>query len=299
MACLFMMTGCVEEYDADLPEGETRLLVVNGTICSNEYNMFQLTWSTSIKETPKYVGYSNNEPEPVTGARVTICGTDGTKYECTEYTKEEYGQDMGVYACDVPELNPDVSYYLTISYRNDVYQSTPEKPINTPDIDDFEYFQKDSLANIELLLTTATPSDPSKIAYYSWDYSETWELRPTLTTAIYFDMDSMTMKCRTKDLVYPKRGWKFGHNKKIITESTANYTDNRLTKYQLFKIPCDDERILWYYCCDLSQRAISKAEYEYEVACRQAGWEMGGGFSLLSHQLCLLTSDASRRRRGL
>lgn len=33
-ACL--LTGCVEEYEADLPEGETNLLVVNGTIRSNE-----------------------------------------------------------------------------------------------------------------------------------------------------------------------------------------------------------------------------------------------------------------------
>ena len=52
-----------------------------------------------------------------------------------------------------------------------------------------------------------------------------------------------------------------------------------LSKYQLLSIPRYDERVSWYYCFDLTQRAISKAEYEYEMACRQAGWEMGGLFT--------------------
>ena len=50
IVCFFMMTGCVEEYEADLPNKETHLLVVNGTICSNQLNEFHLTWSSPIKK---------------------------------------------------------------------------------------------------------------------------------------------------------------------------------------------------------------------------------------------------------
>ena len=319
IVCHFMMTGCVEEFEADLPKDETHLLVVDGTICSKQHNEFHLTWSSEIKNEIEYngtVSYDKpyDEALPVNGARVTICGTDGTEIECTEETHtgkrpkigtydaysglyeyynseygyyytsdeeeyEEFSYSSGVYSCDVPELKPDVSYYLTIEYLDDVYQSTPEKPIRTPDIETLEYFQKDSLSNVEVLLSTALPDDPNKTSYYTWNYSETWEVRPTRTTSIYFDIESMDCKYMTKERMYPKRGWKFDHNKTIITESTVHYDGGRFSRFQMMNIPRNDERISWCYCYDLEQRAISKAEYEYNMACRQAGWEMGGLFT--------------------
>ena len=97
---------------------------------------------------------------------------------------------------------------------------------------------------------------------------------------MYFDVDAMTMKHMiTKEQMYPERGWKFDYNKKIITESTINYAGGKFSKYQLLNIPRDDERVSWCYSNEVRQRAISKAEYEYEMACRQAGWEMGGLFT--------------------
>lgn len=303
IAGLFMITGCVEEYEADLPEGETRLLVVNGSICSNQHNEFQLTWSSSLND--KSGNYLNNmEAMPVVGAKVTICGTDGTKYECEEtkhmvsiYTeknddsdeyydsdenenREEYVYEYGFYSCDLPELDPNVSYFLTIKYEKDTYQSTPEKPIRTPDIETLEYFQKDSLSDVEILLTTAAPDDADKTLYYTWDYTETWEVRPVRTTYIIFDPAvERKIRYRVKDEVFPKRGWLLGHSQRIITESTVNYAGGKFCKYQILSIPRNDERISWNYCHDIRQRAISKAEYEYEIACRQAGWEMGGLFT--------------------
>ena len=276
-----MMTGCIEEFEAELPESETHLLVVNGTICSNQYNQFHLTWSTSLEDANKDKGDKSSpiaEVKPVVNAIVTVCGTDGSEYRCVD-EGTEYGISTGVYTCNLPELDTNVSYYLTIRYGNDIYRSTPEKPIRTPDVEALECFQKDSLSDVEVLLTTAKPDDPDKISYYTWDYSETWEIRPTRYTSIYFDIEHMERRYLTKEMQYPKRGWKFGHNEIILAGSTIHYADSRLSKYQLLDIPRDDERVSWYYCFDLTQRAISKAEYEYEIACRQAGWEMGGLFT--------------------
>ena len=45
-----MLTGCVEEYEADLPESETNLLVVNGTIRSNEKSEFYITRSVPLND---------------------------------------------------------------------------------------------------------------------------------------------------------------------------------------------------------------------------------------------------------
>ncbi len=342
IVCLFMMTGCVEEFEADLPEDDdTKLLVVDGTICSNQHNQFHLTWSSMVKNE---IGHNGNvsferpyeKPLPVNGAKVTICGTDGSVYECKEdvqtertpkegyydpyselyvYYDDEYGNfhfseveeynefrySTGIYSCDVPELKPDVSYYLTIKYWDDVYQSTPEKPIRTPDIESLEYFQKDSLSDVEVLLTTAAPDDPSKTTFFIWDYSETWELRPSRTTRMYLDVSDNIYDFHDRlfteyyKLLYPKYGWKTVNSNSILIESTAHYAGGKLNKYQIVSIPRDDERISWNYSHKLNLRAISKDEYEYAMESRQAGWEMGGLFtpqpSVLPTNIRCLTSS--------
>lgn len=294
IVCLFMMTGCVEEYEADLPDSETHLLVVSGTICSNELNEFYLTWSSPIKTAPSYLGYkiySDETPLPVTSAKVTICGTDGTEYQCTQS-----GNEAGKYTCILPELNPDVSYFVNIECAGDVYQANPESPIRTPDIDSLEYFQKDRYADIEVLMTTAAPEDSTKTNYFTWDYTETWELRPDRVVRSYFDKNGFDFVTEYVKELYPRYGWKIEDSDSIFIESTTHYAGGKLSKYQLVSIPSNDERILWNYCNDVKLRAISKAEFEYEMACRQAGWEMGGLFTpqpsaLPTNIRCLTSSN--------
>jgi hypothetical protein len=290
---LCVMTGCVDEYEAELPEGDSHLLVVSGTICSGRYSEFHLTWSVPLRQEADYNYYSSlyssssaySEVQPVRDARVAICGTDGSVYECPEHTVSydnhgySYSFGTGVYGCDTPELNPDVSYYVTIDYDGDTYRSTPEKPIRTPDIESLEYFQKDSQSSVEVLLTTAEPDNPDQTTYCTWTYGETWEVRPLRQTVIYFDVSTMTRQYLTGDQQYPARGWKFGHEESIISASTANYADGRFNRYQLLDIPRDDERVSWCYSNEVTQRAVSKTEYEYMKACLEAGWEMGGLFS--------------------
>ncbi len=315
---LFMTTACVEEYEAELPETESCLLVVDGTICSNSYSLFNLTWSVPLSNRHErdYYHYSSSDygssssdyfysvEKYVSGATVTICGTDGSKYECPEVVNryEQWYDDYveyygtGIYGCFTPELDPNVSYYVTIEYNGDTWQSTPEKPIRTPDIETLEYFQKDSLSNVEVLLTTAAPDDPDQMTYYTWNYGETWEVRPARETKIYFDLNTLTKQNLPDDQKYPERGWKYGHDETILTASSAHYDGGKFTRYQLLEIPRDDERVSWYYCNDVTQRAISKAEYEYDMACIQAGWEMGGLFSpqpsaLPTNIRCLTSSN--------
>jgi hypothetical protein len=272
--CACMLTGCVEEYEADLPEGETNLLVVNGTIRSNEKSEFYITRSVPLNKEPNsYDEYDSYYWEPIIyHARVTICGTDGSEYECPI-------QDNGYYTCNTPALDPNVSYYVRIECDGDIYQSDPEKPLHTPDIEKLEYYQKGDLENIEILLTTGEPDDPTQTAYYTWEYTETWEVRPKRHTAIYYDVEAKTAMDIPQDELYPEKGWKTADSKAILTESTAHYVGGKFTKYQLLDISYKNERIAWNYCNEVTQRAISKAEYEYNKACVEAGWEMGGLFT--------------------
>lgn len=47
----------------------------------------------------------------------------------------------------------------------------------------------------------------------------------------------------------------------------------------MYEIDRDNERIYYNYSGYVMQRAISKAEYEYQLACLQSAKEMGGIFS--------------------
>lgn len=282
MMGVFMLTGCVEEFEAELPNRDM-VLVVNGTIKSGEENSFKLSWSTPLYSDKVVTLYDQMlNPYIVTtvdyvhGATVKVCGSDGSEYYCQEEVSQENGKEKVEYLCTLPELNKDVEYYLDIRLFNDEYKSIPQKPIRTPDIEEVTYVQADSLSDIDIVVSTAAPEDPSQITYFTWDFDDTWEVRPRRYTDVYFD--TLQMKPIIK-YVYPIYGWKFGKNKDLIIGSTANYTDGRFSKYKVFGIPRTDERIFWNYCCNLTQRAISKEEYEYNQAVYQAGWEMGGLFT--------------------
>lgn len=282
MVSVFMLTGCVEEFEAELPKDDTRLLVVSGTIKSCEVNTFRLTWTTPLNSDmvttyrdEKYNLYTVTKLDPVYHATVKVCGSDGSEYYCNSVDSGEESP-TGLYVCPLPVLKKDVEYYLYIKVGNDVYQSIPAKPLPTPEVEEFTYVQEDSLADIDFVVSTATPEDPSQASYFMWDYKETWEVRPRLPVGVYFDLELLEFFNKN---IFPRHGWKFNESKEILIGSTVHYSNGKFSKYKLYEIPRDDERIFWYYHSNLTQRAISKEEYEYQQAVYQAGWEMGGLFT--------------------
>jgi hypothetical protein len=94
---------------------------------------------------------------------------------------------------------------------------------------------------------------------------------------------------------FPERGWKDAADPSIIVGASTNYKDQHIKKYKVYGIKRDDERIYYRYTTLLTQRAITKAEYEYQLARRQADSEMGGLFtplpSALPTNIHCLTSD--------
>ena len=267
VAGVYSLSGCVERFDADISSDDANVLVVEGAICSGELNKFVLSRSQTIN--------SVLTPRTVKGAKVSVHGSDGSEYVAQEAD--------GYYACQIDGLSPDVAYCLHIEVDGEVYESEPQKPLRTEKIADVMGMQNTPESNIDVLVTPAEPFEPDQVHYYSWTYDETWEVHPDYTTVIYYDTN-------TKAPVYdphqfPERGWTNATGSTIIVGSSQNYEGQHIRRFKMYDIDRGDKRMYHRYSGLVHQRAISKAEYEYELARRQASLEMGGLFTPLPSAL--------------
>lgn len=226
-----MLSGCIEEYEADIPAGDSDLLVVEGTICSGTLSKFTLSRTQPVN--------ALNMPLMVVGAKVSVRGSNGT-----EYVMEG---DQGNYSCTIDTLDPDVAYCLHIETDGEVYESEPQKPLHTEKIADVSGVQNTPQGNIDVLVTPDEPVEADRANYYSWTYDETWEVHSDYTTNIYFDKDLMT-RCYQYDQ-FPSRGWKDYANTTIIVGASRNYEGQHIKRLKMYDINRSDERMYYIYSC--------------------------------------------------
>lgn len=267
MAGVCTLSGCIEEYEADISEEDSNLLVVEGTICSSEWNTFILSRTQAIN--------SDYKLQMVNGARVSVRGTDGSEYK-TE-------SDGGYYFCRMGALHPDVDYYLHIEVDGEVYESEPQRPLRTEEIADVRGVQDTPESSIDVLVTPEAPFESGQNNYYAWTYDETWEVHSDYTTTIYFD--TSIMKPVFKANQFPERGWKDATGTTRAVGASLSYEGQHIRRLKMYDIDRSDERVFYRYSGLVHQRAITKAEYEYELARQQAGSEMGGLFTPLPSAL--------------
>ena len=103
-------------------------------------------------------------------------------------------------------------------------------------------------------------------------------MHPDYNTFVYYDVNNMCC-VKTNHLLYPERGWKDAPSSSIMVGSSTNYDAQHIQQLKIYDIGNDSEKMYYRYSGLVHQRAISKAEYEYELARRQAGSEMGGLFT--------------------
>ena len=261
------LSGCIEEYEADIAEEDSNLLVVEGTICSSRLNTFILMRTQAIN--------SYATPRMVTEARVSVRGSDGSEYSTRA--------NDGYYACQMGDLAPDVEYCLHIELDGEVYESEPQKPLRTERIAEVMGVRDTPQSNVDVLVTPEAPFEPDKVNYYSWTYDETWEVRPDYTTVVYYDVYLLAPVYKRGQ--FPERGWKSGKGTAIMVGTSQSYEGQHIQRLKLYDIFHGDKRLYYRYSGLIHQRAISKAEYEYELARRQASSEMGGLFTPLPSSL--------------
>ena len=262
--CLMLgitLSGCIEEYEADIADEDLYLLVVEGTIHSGGVNTFYLSRTQAI----------NSAYTPwMLDALVSVRGSDGSEIIAQN--------NYGYFTCQIDTLLPEVEYYLHIEVDDEVYESEPQKPLRTEKIADVRGVQNTPTSSIDILVTPADPFDNGKENYYSWTYDETWEVHPEHITTMYYDVKAQAPVLDVVGL-YPRRGWKNDRSNITMFGSSSNYDSQHIQGLKLYDISRSDERMYVRYSGLIHQRAITKGEYEYELARRQASSEMGGLFT--------------------
>ena len=257
---LLLFTSCVDEYEADVSDKDSNLLVVEGTICSAELNKFYLSRTQDLK--------ASHAPRMVTGASVSVHGSDGSEYKAQ--ATDDY------YACWIEELDPNVTYYLHIEADGDVYESEPQQPLRTEKIASVVGVQNTPESHIDVLVTPEAPFEADKANYYSWSYIETWEVHPEYITYVYFDIDR---RQKVDSIgIFPERGWRNAIGSNNTVETSTHYESQHIQKLKLYDIDNSDERLYYKYSGLVQQRAISKDEYEYECALRLTAHKSVIGF---------------------
>ena len=261
------LTSCIEEYNADISAEDSNLLVVEGTICAEQQNKFYLTRTQALN--------SSTSPQSVMGARVSVRGSDGSEYLAQI--------SLGYYTCQIGQLNPDVSYYLHIETDGETYESEPQKPLRTEKIANIRGVQNTPTSNIDVLITPADPFAPSEANYYMWTYDETWQVYPDYMTTMYYDTEIKGPVFISNP--FPLYGWVDATGSTTTVGASTSYDNQHIRNLKIYDIGRSDVRMFHRYSGLVHQRAISKAEYEYELARRQASTEMGGLFTPLPSAL--------------
>ena len=267
---LCITASCIDEYNADLGDSDSNILVVEGNILSDEFCQFYLTHSIGINE----VGL-NKEHLYINDATLRVVGSDGSSYEAKKIYPG-YGVQVGT-------LNPNVKYSLEITWDGAVFTTEPAFPLQTPKIDSMSYRQDSITGQVGIMVTEEAPNSKDPI-YLRWFFDETWEIHSHYHPAFVYDplKDNMrSIEEEEKKFV----GWKYGSSSSIIVGNSAKFDNNHIRDFRIQSIDVTSDRLEQYYCIDVRQYAMSRAQYEYELARREISDEMGGIFAPLPSEL--------------
>ncbi|MCQ2247056.1 MAG: DUF4249 domain-containing protein [Bacteroidaceae bacterium] len=267
IGCLMalLMASCIDEYNANLPESDSRILVVEGSIVSESSCEFLLSTTVPLNTN---VNNSTFKEMAVANAEVWIEGTDGQRFNATM-------TEAGKYVANVGTLNENHAYSLKIQYNGNTYESTPAKPAVSPDIEKVWFEQPREDMNVDALISLK-PSKDGKPQYFKWSFYETW-----MVASYYhsdYEYNPKTDKIEPAEVDFGL-GYMYNDPGEVVMASSETFQGNKIEGFRLLTLPNNTNRFVWRYCLTVNQRAISKEEYEFENMRKKLSSDMGGLFS--------------------
>jgi len=279
------VTGCITEYNAELPANDEQILVVEGNIVGNTDATFYLSKSFPLNST------SVPSESLDIDANLTVIGSDGYK------SPPATSLGKGAYQISIGELSDDVEYGLQIEYDGNTYQSTLSKPLQTPEIDSVSWVQPEKAGAISFRVSTHDDTEGAK--FFIWNYVENWEISAYYYTTIFYNpVDSLFYLDSAAPSFYC---WKSNKSSSILVGSTESLNENKIINQQLYQGAPEDDRFSMLYCATVYQTAISKNAFDFYQNRKLLNEEMGGLFTpqpseLRGNIICI--TESSKKAMG-
>ena len=202
-------------------------------------------------------------------AELFVLGSDGTSWVGQSLGKGQYRVEIGT-------LKPEVEYHLVVKYENDTYQSAPQKPLETIEIENLKFIQPD-LEGPVIVLLDSKEANADDSRYYQWYFEEDWELRAKFVTPILYDYD--TDKIVRYDFPPVAQGWRHYGADQFILGTTESNVINRIVNRTIHTIQNTDRRLSVLYSIRTYQRTLTRQEFEYYQERAKLNLDMGGLFT--------------------
>ena len=128
---ILILCSCIEEYQLkESAQSNERQVVIQGKITSGDKSVVHISYTQPLG--------SKEEPETVLNAKVLIVGQNGYQSEPAQFDMEN-----DFYWIDTEELPSNTLYALQVEANGETFLSEYQALLQTPDIDEVKYEEKD------------------------------------------------------------------------------------------------------------------------------------------------------------
>jgi hypothetical protein len=204
------------------------------------------------------------------------------------------------YQVYVEALDNNVKYHIKIEYDGNSYESTPSKPLTTPEIDNVSCILPEHNEG-DVIVRISTHDNTEGAKFFMWNYVEDWIITARYSTTIFYRRTPPNLGFDIKEhapFYYCERN--VASNKPLIV-STESLAENRIIDKELYRHNFIDDRFTAHYSVIVYQKAISKEAYEYYQNVLKLNEEMGGLFTPQPSEIkgnITCTTDLSKKVIG-
>jgi hypothetical protein len=253
------LIGCLDPYEPPTANTDTDFLVIDGFINSTD-SLATVKLSRAVNlsaesEFPMEIGATVVIEDDAGNADLLTTSVPGV-YTLKKYFNADYRYRLRITA----QLKEYTSEYITIQ------KNTPIDSLGLGIYDD----------KVEIYASTHDFSEGIK--YYRYAFDETYEYTADFFSffKLAIDNDGLAPFRMPNEFIY--KCWKTVPSKAILTVSTQNLSENRISEFAIQKISKGDSRLWYNYSMLVKQMALTKEAYEYWEAIKKVSESSGGLF---------------------
>jgi len=263
---MLIFGSCRKPYDPPATSATNSYLVVEGVINAGSDSTF-IKLSRTVKIAAKVVA------SPETGAALSVEGDQNVSYPLNEISKGNYAS---------PGLNLDNAHKYRLRIRtsdNKQYLSDYVEVLNSPPIDSVNYDLNGALTVPGLNVYVNTHDQTNKVAYYRWDYQETWVIHSYY--ASYFKSNGDTVLGRNVITDNITNCWQSDTSSTIVLGSSAKLSTNVIFEQPIISIASTSEKLGSKYSILVRQYALTEDAYNFYANIKKNTEQLGSIFDAL------------------